>query len=83
MDVTLVNRTVNDCDYEKLVALLANQSFFVLSTNRSFVYVPFNEPDNIWYNKTDKKAQFFSDWKTVSNDHALAPAIDKIEILQR
>ncbi len=44
MDVTLVNRTVNDCDYEKLVALLPNQSFFVLSTNRSFVYVPFNEP---------------------------------------
>jgi hypothetical protein len=50
-----------------------------LSTNRSFVYVPFNEPDNIWY----KKAQFFGDWKTVSDDHALAPAIDKIEILQR
>jgi hypothetical protein len=32
----------------------------------SFVYVPFNEPDNIWYNKTNLEAQFFSDWKTVS-----------------
>jgi hypothetical protein len=32
---------------------------------RAFVYVPFNEPDNIWYNKTDKKAQYFNDWKTV------------------
>ena len=31
----------------------------------SFVYVPFNEPDNIWYNKTNLENQFFSDWKTV------------------
>jgi hypothetical protein len=30
-----------------------------------FVYVPFNEPDNIWYNKTNLENQFFRDWKTV------------------
>src|SRR5699024_172540 len=33
----------------------------------SFVYVPFNEPDNIWYGGMGSKEQeqFFSDWKTV------------------
>ncbi|MGD0613646.1 MAG: hypothetical protein ABSB41_19285 [Anaerolineales bacterium] len=36
------------------------------SPNRSlFSYVPFNEPDQIWYNKGDKKQAFFEDWKTV------------------
>jgi len=36
------------------------------SANRSlFSYVPFNEPDQIWYNKTDKKQAFFDDWQTV------------------
>jgi hypothetical protein len=31
------------------------------SSNRSlFSYVPFNEPDQIWYNKTDKKQAFFA-----------------------
>ncbi len=36
------------------------------SPNRAmFSYVPFNEPDQIWYNKTDKKQKFFEDWKTV------------------
>jgi hypothetical protein len=36
------------------------------SPNRSlFSYVPFNEPDQIWYNKSDKKPAFFNDWKTV------------------
>ena len=36
------------------------------SPNRSlFSYVPFNEPDQIWYNKSDKKQAFFDDWKTV------------------
>jgi len=30
-----------------------------------FSYVPFNEPDQIWYNKGDKKQAFFEDWKTV------------------
>ena len=36
------------------------------SPNRSlFSYVPFNEPDQIWYNKGDKKQTFFDDWKTV------------------
>ena len=34
------------------------------SPNRSlFSYVPFNEPDQIWYNKSDKKQAFFDDWK--------------------
>jgi hypothetical protein len=38
----------------------------VASPNRSlFSYVPFNEPDQIWYNKTDKKQAFFEDWQTV------------------
>jgi hypothetical protein len=36
------------------------------SPNRSlFSYVPFNEPDQIWYNKGDKIRTFFEDWKTV------------------
>ena len=30
-----------------------------------FSYVPFNEPDQIWYNKSDKKQAFFDDWKAV------------------
>jgi hypothetical protein len=30
-----------------------------------FSYVPFNEPDQIWYDKSDKKQAFFDDWKTV------------------
>jgi hypothetical protein len=30
-----------------------------------FSYVPFNEPDQIWYNKTDKKVAFFTDWQSV------------------
>lgn len=29
-----------------------------------FSYVPFNEPDQIWYNISDKKETFFADWKT-------------------
>jgi hypothetical protein len=38
----------------------------VASPNRSmFSYVPFNEPDQIWYNKSDKKQTLFDDWKTV------------------
>jgi hypothetical protein len=38
-----------------------------VSPNRSlFSYVPFNEPDQIWYNKGDKKQVFLEDWKTVS-----------------
>jgi hypothetical protein len=38
----------------------------IASPNRSlFSYVPFNEPDQIWYNKTDKKQAFFDDWQTV------------------
>jgi hypothetical protein len=36
------------------------------SSHRSlFSYVPFNEPDQIWYNKTDKKQAFFDDWQVV------------------
>ncbi|MFB7140629.1 CBM35 domain-containing protein [Gottfriedia sp. NPDC056225] len=33
----------------------------------TFVYVPFNEPDQIWYGgmNADAQARFFSDWKTV------------------
>ena len=35
-------------------------------TNRSmYVYIPFNEPDWIWYNVNDKKQMFFNDWKIV------------------
>ncbi|MCL6441921.1 MAG: carbohydrate-binding protein [Alicyclobacillus sp.] len=30
-----------------------------------YVFVPFNEPDWIWYNTGDKEQQFFKDWKTV------------------
>ena len=30
-----------------------------------FSYVPFNEPDQIWYNKSDKKQDLFDDWKVV------------------
>ncbi len=30
-----------------------------------FSYVPFNEPDQIWYNKTDKKPAFLDDWVVV------------------
>jgi hypothetical protein len=38
----------------------------IASSNRSlFSYVPFNEPDQIWYNKTDKKQAFFDDWQMV------------------
>jgi hypothetical protein len=38
----------------------------VASPNHSmFSYVPFNEPDQIWYNKADKKQVFFDDWQTV------------------
>ena len=32
---------------------------------RLFSYVPFNEPDQIWYNQTDKRQSFFDDWQTV------------------
>ncbi|MFZ6030595.1 MAG: dockerin [Chloroflexota bacterium] len=39
-----------------------------------FAYVPFNEPDQIWYNKTDKKQAFFDDWRTVFHQiKSLAP----------
>ena len=33
--------------------------------HRLFSFVPFNEPDQIWYNKTDQAALFFADWNTV------------------
>ncbi len=33
--------------------------------HRQFSFVPFNEPDQIWYNKTDQAALFFADWNTV------------------
>jgi hypothetical protein len=29
-----------------------------------FSYVPFNEPDQIWYNTSDKKEAFFAGWKS-------------------
>ena len=46
------------------------------SSNRSlFSYVPFNEPDQIWYNKTDKKQAFFNDWQTV---HRKIRSIDSL-----
>ncbi|KQL32709.1 hypothetical protein AN960_22225 [Bacillus sp. FJAT-25509] len=37
------------------------------SNKNTFVYVPFNEPDQIWYGGMNSEAQarFFSDWKTV------------------
>ena len=36
----------------------------VANPNRSlFSYVPLNEPDQIWYNTTDKKQALFEDWK--------------------
>ena len=46
------------------------------SSDRSmFSYVPFNEPDQIWYNKTDKKRSFFDDWQTV---HRKIKSIDPL-----
>ncbi|CAH1208290.1 hypothetical protein PAECIP111892_03084 [Paenibacillus auburnensis] len=30
-----------------------------------YAFIPFNEPDWIWYNPTDKLQNFFNDWKTV------------------
>ncbi len=30
-----------------------------------FHYVPFNEPDWIWYNVNERKEAFFNDWRTV------------------
>jgi hypothetical protein len=30
-----------------------------------FSWVPFNEPDQIWYNTTDRKAAFLADWATM------------------
>jgi hypothetical protein len=36
----------------------------IAGPNRSlFSYVPLNEPDQIWYNKSDKKQALFDDWK--------------------
>ncbi|WP_200962438.1 CBM35 domain-containing protein [Paenibacillus sp. Soil750] len=31
----------------------------------NYVYVPFNEPDWIWYNNSNKLQTLFNDWKTV------------------
>ncbi|HEX6034888.1 MAG TPA: hypothetical protein VFY83_10655, partial [Anaerolineales bacterium] len=51
-------------DYLGKVEQIVSQ--VIASPNRSlFSYVPFNEPDQIWYNKTDKKQVFFEDWQTV------------------
>lgn len=30
-----------------------------------YAFIPFNEPNWIWYNSTDKLQNFFNDWKTV------------------
>ncbi|MBO9600598.1 MAG: hypothetical protein J7559_22590, partial [Cohnella sp.] len=35
------------------------------SYHDSYVYVPFNEPNWIWYNNSTKLQSFFNDWKTV------------------
>ncbi|AGB41658.1 CBM6-containing protein [Halobacteroides halobius DSM 5150] len=45
---------------EQIAEQVANHSHRDL-----FVYVPFNEPDAIWYNMDDKKEEFFNDWKLV------------------
>ena len=38
----------------------------VTNPNRSlFSYVPLNEPDQIWYNKTDKKQDLLDDWNSL------------------
>ena len=51
-------------DYLEKIEQVVSQ--VIASPNRSlFSYVPFNEPDQIWYNKTDKKRAFFDDWQTV------------------
>jgi hypothetical protein len=51
-------------DYLEKVQQVVSQ--VIASPNRSlFSYVPFNEPDQIWYNKTDRKQAFFDDWQTV------------------
>lgn len=51
-------------DYLGIVEYVARQ-VVEHPARRLFSYVPFNEPDNIWYNKTDKKQDLFQDWKTV------------------
>ena len=42
------------------------------------VYVPFNEPDWIWYNVSDKKQTMFNDWKTVYNRIRSQDTVSKI-----
>lgn len=48
------------------------------SARGRFSFVPFNEPDNIWYNKSDKKDIFFQDWKTVYRKIKSVDAVARI-----
>ncbi|PRX20675.1 hypothetical protein BX659_1348 [Orenia metallireducens] len=51
-------------DYLEKVELIAKK--VAANSNREiFAYVPFNEPDAIWYNIHNKKEDFFNDWKLV------------------
>lgn len=51
-------------DYLEKVENMARQ--IIAHPNRNmFSYVPLNEPDQIWYNKSDKKQPLFDDWKTL------------------
>lgn len=61
-------------DYLQKVEGVVRQT--LASPNRSlFAYVPFNEPDQIWYNTSDKKQAFFADWQRLyQNIKALDPA---------
>ena len=51
-------------DYLQKVEFITRQAT-AHPNHRLFSFVPFNEPDQIWYNKTDQIPAFFADWNTV------------------
>ncbi|MBB6633372.1 carbohydrate-binding protein [Cohnella thailandensis] len=51
-------------DYLTKVDTIVNK--VLADPNKSiYAFIPFNEPNWIWYNSTDKLQNFFNDWKTV------------------
>ncbi|MGM0369929.1 MAG: hypothetical protein ACQEP9_05895, partial [Bacillota bacterium] len=57
----------NEDDIEDYIAKIepAIKQIASASNQELFVYIPFNEPDAIWYNIDDKKEEFFQDWQVV------------------
>jgi hypothetical protein len=51
-------------DYLERVAAMV-QKVAAHPRKERFAYVPFNEPDWIWYNAEDRRDAFFEDWLTV------------------